>query len=86
MSKEDITGQLDQLVEELEGQFPKKYSVDRLVQLRSTVATAKMVVEHLYDEAEREEHQDRKDGTMHRMVQDGRTMSDARDAVERGER
>ena len=86
MAKEDVLGQLDDIVSELEDEFTKFYSLGRLDQVRSTVATVKMAVEHLYDEAEREEHEDRKDGVIQQMVLSGRNMSEAKEAVERGER
>lgn len=77
---------LTQLGEELAAKFVKQYSAGRLEQIMSHLATMKMLVSHIHDEAVREEHPDRKDGVIQSMVLAGRSVSDARDAVERGER
>lgn len=86
MTEQEILGQLDAIGEELTSSFPKKYSVDRLAQVTAHLSTLKMCVSHLFDEAVREEDQTRKDGVIQQLVLAGRNMSDARDAVERGER
>lgn len=86
MTEQEILGQLDAIGEELTSSFPKQYSSGRLDAVNAHLATLKMHVSHLFDEAAREEDQDRKDGVIQQLVLAGRNMSDARDAVERGER
>lgn len=86
MTEQEILGQLDVIDEELTSSFPKQYSTGRLAQVTAHLATMRMCVSHLFDEAVREEHQDRKDGVIQQLVLAGRNMSDAREAVERGER
>lgn len=86
MDKEEILGLLDQVGEEMKGRFNKAYSTSRIEQLIAQLKTCRMLVEHAHDEAEREEDEARKDGAIQQMVLAGRSMSDAKDAVERGER
>lgn len=86
MTEQEILGQLDAIGEELASSFPKQYSAGRREQITAHLATLKMCVSHLFDEAVREEDQGRKDGVIQQLVLAGRPMSDARDAVERGER
>lgn len=85
-SEEEILATFDQAVEDAEAEFSKPYSQDNLVRLRAHVATCKMIVENLYLAAANEEDGDRKDSVIQKMVLAGRNMSEARDAVERGER
>jgi hypothetical protein len=86
VDKEAILALLDQVGEEMKEKFTKAYSNSRLEQLFSQLGTLKMIVESAHDEAEREETQERKDGVAQQMVLGGRSMTDAKDAVERGER
>jgi hypothetical protein len=86
VTEQQILDQLDAIGEELTSSFPKQYSAGRLEQVNAHLATLKMCVSHLHDEAAREEDQERKDGVIQQLVLNGRNMSDARDAVERGER
>lgn len=86
MDEQEILDQLDAVGEELASSFPKAYSADRLGQVKSILTSLRMCVSHLFDEADREEQQSRKDGVIQQKVLAGWSMSDARDAVERGER
>lgn len=86
MTEAQLLELLEQLGTELAKKFVKQYSVSRLEQITSHLATMKMLVSHIHDEAAREEDPARKDSTIQRMVLSGRSMSDAKDAVERGER
>jgi hypothetical protein len=81
-----ILALLEQVGEALTTKFVKQYSAGRLAQIMSHLETVKMGVSHLHDEESREEEQTRKDGVIQQLVLAGRPMSDARDAVERGER
>lgn len=86
MTEQEILDQLDAIGEELTSSFPKQYSIGRVEQIGAHLATLKMCISHLFDESVREEDSERKDGMIQKLVLAGRPMSDARDAVERGER
>ena len=77
---------LGQVGDELSKKFSKKYSSSRLEQIKSHLATLRMLVEHIHDEADREEEPARKDAASQQMVLAGVPMSEAKNAVERGER
>lgn len=86
MTEQEMLSSLDEVEAELDARFPKAYSSGKLAQVKAHFATVRMCVGDLHRIEENEEHPDRKDGVIQRMVLAGRNMSDARDAVERGER
>lgn len=94
LKQDEAVKQLRTLWEEMKAKFPKAYSVDRLEQLRTALATAEMAVTHLHDEATREEHDVRQADQVRKMVHGSRdhehipslTEAEAKARVEAGER
>lgn len=87
MTEEQLLALLEQLGSELAKKFTKRYSSARLEQIMSHLGTMKMLVQHIHDEATREEDPARKESVVERMVRDERRpMAEAQTAVEAGER
>lgn len=86
MDEAELIALLEQLASALITKFAKKYSAGRLEQITSHIATLKMLVGHIHDEAVREEEPTRKDGVARQLVLAGMGPNEAQAAVERGER
>lgn len=53
---DELNEKLQSVLDAAKAAFPGPAAVDRLEQLRAHVATCQMIIEHLFDEAERMEN------------------------------